>query len=79
MLKHKALEVMLFLLGDSEFTEYKTQMFDKAIAVGYGDQDYPEECGDQRRCAEARRVVIRSEPKNESLLEELVSEIRLWE
>ena len=70
---------MLFLLGDSEFEEYKLQLFEKAVAVGYGDQDYPEECGDQRRCAEARRVVIRSEPKNESLLEDLVREIRWWE
>lgn len=75
----RALEVMLFLLGDEAFAEYKQQLFDKAVAVGYGDQDYPEGCGEERRCAEARRVVIRSEPKNASLLEELVREIRWWE
>jgi len=75
----RALEVMLFLLSDPAFEPYRDKLFDKAISIGYGDQDYPAECGEQRRCAEARRVVIRSEPKNTSLLEDLVREVRLWE
>jgi len=75
----RALQVMLFLLSDPVFADYQAQLFDKAVSIGYGDQDYPAECGEQRRCAEARRVVIRSEPKNTALLEELVHEVRLWE
>jgi outer membrane protein OmpA-like peptidoglycan-associated protein len=71
----RAQSVMAFLLDDEHFSEFRTQLEQRGIVVGYSAQDYPEECADQT-CPAARRVVVKANLNEAAVITELLRVLR---
>jgi outer membrane protein OmpA-like peptidoglycan-associated protein len=71
----RAQAVMAFLLDDDHFQEYRSQLEERGIVVGYSDQDYPEECIAET-CAAARRVVVKANLNEATVITELLRVLR---